>query len=284
MEKIDQKKIALITGASHGIGFELTRKMLGEGWQVIAMNRSDFPKDDLEIQESINKNLLRVYKADLADFNSLKQGIEQIKEKENKIDVLFNNAGGSFPELIYSKQGRELHYELHTVVPYIIFRELKGLLLKGELKTVINTSSNALKYVKHFTPGTLGNPKIFKKLFGPYANSKLALSLWTKEIAMKISSDDIKIRSADPGSNNTTRKGKISGIPFYIKPLRKFFFSHPSKGALLLYEAALSESTKDLSGVFLVKNKITDLKFGEQGPNVLENVDFIYNNDFKTKA
>ena len=47
MNKNPREHIALITGASAGIGLELTRKLLSEDWQVIALNRSDFPAEDV---------------------------------------------------------------------------------------------------------------------------------------------------------------------------------------------------------------------------------------------
>ncbi|MEM5595011.1 hypothetical protein AAHH67_30880 [Niallia circulans] len=46
--------------------------MLAEGSQVIALIRSSFSKDDLFIQSKITTGQLRIYKADLSDFNSLK--------------------------------------------------------------------------------------------------------------------------------------------------------------------------------------------------------------------
>ncbi|MDQ0271160.1 NAD(P)-dependent dehydrogenase (short-subunit alcohol dehydrogenase family) [Cytobacillus purgationiresistens] len=68
MNTNQRENIALITGASNGIGLELTRKLLSEGWQVVALNRSDFPADDMRIQKAINSGSLRIYKiADLAD-------------------------------------------------------------------------------------------------------------------------------------------------------------------------------------------------------------------------
>lgn len=103
----------------------------------------------------------------MSDFTSLWAALEQIKNNEQKIDLLFNNAGGSFPELMYSKQGRELHYELQTVVPYIITMELKTLLKNGTLKRVVHTSTNAFNTMKQFDPETLDSPAQYKMLFGP---------------------------------------------------------------------------------------------------------------------
>jgi NAD(P)-dependent dehydrogenase (short-subunit alcohol dehydrogenase family) len=263
-----------LTGASNGIGLELTRKMLAEGWQIIALIRSGFPEDDTLIRESLSTRQLRIYKADLTDFDSLRHALNQIKVEEEKIDLLFNNAGGSIAELSFSKQGREKHFELQTVVPYIIFMELKEHLQRGTLKTVVNTSTNAFKFLSQFDPGTLEHPTVFKKLYGPYAASKLALSLWTQEIAPLIATEGIKIRSVDPGGNNTMRKGKNSGLPFYMKPIIKLFFPHPSQGASLLYEAAMGEH-RELTGVFFVKGQVRELKFVEQGRKVLEKVSAI---------
>lgn len=274
------ENIALITGASNGIGLELTRKLLSKGWQVIAVNRSNFPEDDTRIQQAVMNGSLRIYKtADITDYASLRTTLEDIKDKEQRIDILFNNAGGSFPELSYSKQGHEKHYELLTVVPYIILMELKELLINSRLKTVINTSSSALKFTKDFNIEILERPQTFRKLLGPYATSKLALSLWTQSIAPQLAKDGIKIRSVDPGGNNTLRKGKNSGLPLVVKWLMKLFFSPPTHGANQLYEGALGDHRNE-TGIFVLKGQVTDLKFKDQAWNVLERIHAIYKYEY----
>lgn len=272
-------RTALITGANNGIGLELTRKLLNDGWQVIALIRSTFPEDDTSIKEAVRNKQLRFYKAELTDFDSLQLALKQITAEVDKIDLMFNNAGGSLPELSYSKQGREKQFELHTVVPYVILMALKEKLLRGSMKTVINTSTSAFKYLKEFAPDKLERPEVFVKLYGSYATSKLALSLWTGELAPMLAAEGIKLLSVDPGANNTLRKGKKSGIPIYLKPLMKFFFAPPTKGATLLYEAAL-QADKYSSGVFLVNGNVRELKFLEQGPKILEKVNAIYEREF----
>lgn len=274
------ENIALITGASAGIGLELARKLLAENWQVIALNRSNLPEDDTKLQQAVTNGRLRIYKTtDLTDYASLSRALQEIKGKEQRIDVLFNNAGGTFSELSYSKQGREKHYELLTVVPYVILMELKVLLNNGSLKTVINTSSSALKYVKELSIETLESPKTFRKLLGPYATSKLALSLWTQAIAPELAKEGIKIRSVDPGGNNTLRKGKESGLPLVVQLLMKLFFSSPAHGANLLYEGAIGEHRNE-TGVFLLKGQPGELKFQDQARRVLERIYEIYEHDF----
>lgn len=280
MSKNQREHIAVITGASNGIGLALTRKMLSENWQVVTLNRSDFPADDRFLQNHLKDGRLRAYKVkDLTDYGSLRHSLEEIKSKEQRIDILFNNAGGGLSELRYSKQGRELHYELLTVVPFIILMELKELLKNGSLKTVINTSSQVFRFTKEFTIEKLEHPKTFRKMYGPYATSKLALSLWTQAVAPQLAMEGIKIRSVDPGINNTLRKGKDSGLTAGFELFMKFFSSPPTHGANLLYEGALGKNSNE-TGVFLFKDRIAGLKFTEHAQRVLEKISDIYSHEF----
>ncbi|GFN32911.1 SDR family NAD(P)-dependent oxidoreductase [Paenibacillus xylaniclasticus] len=273
-------RTAFITGASSGIGLELARRLLSEGWHVVALNRSAIWADEGPIQQAVRSGSLREYRADMTDFRELKRALTAIQGSETRIDALFNNAGGSLAELHYSRQGREMHYELQTVAPYIIFMELKELLLRGTHRTVINTSSGAFATLRSFDPDTLERPAKFRKLFGPYASTKLALSLWTQAIAPHVEPEGITIRSADPGGNNTARKGRRSGLPFYLKPIMKYMFAPPSKGASLLYDAAFGPYSS-LNGAFLQKGRPAKLKYTEHMNRVLEKVDAIYKEEYK---
>ncbi|MDO3411574.1 SDR family NAD(P)-dependent oxidoreductase [Saccharibacillus sp. CPCC 101409] len=274
----NRDSIALVTGANNGIGLELTRRLLGEGWQVAVLIRSNFADGDEIVQSALREGRLRIYRAELTDFAQLRAALERIKQEEPKLDVVFNNAGGSLAELSFSPQGREMHYELQTVVPYIVYRELKDLLLRGSLRTVIGTSSNAFNFVKTFDPDKLPHPSTFKQLTGAYAESKLALSLWTRALASREASDGIKLRSADPGPNNTVRKGKKSGLPFPVNYLMRFF-PGPAQGASRLYEAAFGPY-RDKAGVLIDKKGIVDLRFAEHAQRVLDNVDRVYREEF----
>ncbi len=275
----EKNKVALITGASHGIGLALTRRLLAEGWQVAVLNRSAMPEAGSLIRDNLRTGRLRAYQAELTDFASVRQAVDRIRAAETKLDVLFNNAGGSFPELRYSKQGRELHYELHAVVPYILTMELKDLLARGTHRTVVNTSSNVIKMVKRLSLAELERPSSFRMLLGPYASSKLAMSLWTQEAAAALAREGIVIRSADPGGNNTVRKDKPSGLPFFVQLLMRLFFPGPERGASLLYEAAFGDHGGK-TGIFLLKNRETGLKFAEQGPAIMASIQQIYANEY----
>lgn len=273
-----KKKIALVTGANSGIGLELTKKLIENDWEVVALIRSGFPEEEQELQQKIHQRIIRIYRTDLSDFTKLKSALEQIKELEPKLDALFNNAGGSFPELLFSPQGRELHYEVQTVVPYIITMELLVLLKKGSPGIVIQTSSDAFRFRKTFEPEELAKPKKFQKLTGPYTSTKLAITLWTHALAPKLKKEGITIISVDPGNNNTMRKGRNGGLPLLIQPFIRFFGPHPSVGAGRLF-AGLERSPED-AGLYFSKGKAIEYKFKQHASQVLFQVGTIYEKEF----
>ncbi|MFP9130385.1 SDR family NAD(P)-dependent oxidoreductase [Niallia sp. BSM11] len=273
-----QKRTALVTGANSGIGLELTKKLVENGWEVAALIRSEFPEEELELQQKIRQQDIRIYTADLSDFTKLKSALRQIKENEPKLDALFNNAGGSFPNLLFSPQGRELHYELQTVVPFIITMELLDLLKKGSPGIVIQTSSEAFKFKRSFVPEELANPPKFQKLIGPYATTKLAITLWTYALAPELKREGVTIISVDPGNNNTMRKGRNGGLPLIIQPFIHLFGPHPSIGASHLF-SGLNRSPEE-AGLYISKGKPASFKFKQHGSQVLRQVQSVYEKEY----
>lgn len=155
--------------------------------------------------------------------------------------------------------------------------EMKDLIMNGHEKTIINTSSNILLTVKNFDLQLLEKPMKFKKLFGTYAFSKLALSLWTKELSETMEIEGIEVRSACPGGNRT-KMTSSDGMPFVLKLLAKFAFSHPSKGAQKLYDAYAS--FKGVTGKFIKDGRITPIKFPENSKLIINRIDHIYKTEF----
>lgn len=266
----------LVTGANSGVGLTLTRRLLADGGEVIALIRSDFEPEPA-LQTALAAGQLRSYRADFADFASLRQALAEIRSHESSIDVLFNNAAGGFGQIQTTSEGHEAHFQINTLVPYIILAALEDLLERGKLKTVINTSSNALLFVRDFSLDLLEHPRVYKPLTGPYGASKMALSLWTEAIAPELALKQIEIRSACPGPNRTKMTAG-PGMPRLLLLLRGLIFKAPEHGAQRLYEAAFGHPGS--SGVFLNKNRSTELRFSKLAPAVLQRVKALYVKDF----
>lgn len=260
-------KVALVTGARTGIGLELTKRLLAEGWQVAALVRAPLAAEGV-VARAAEEGRLRTYLADISDFAALRRAAGEIAAREPVIDVLFNNAGVSPERALLSPQGRELCFDVNTVAPFILARALTPPLAASGQGRIVNTSSNSLLSVKRFDPARLAHPAgRYRKLFGPYARSKLALSLWTEAAAADFAAKGVSILSACPGPNKSPMTA-ASGMPWALKMIGKLAFHHPSTGAARLHAAAFTEPPAP-DGSFLIKNKPRDLPFREKAAEVL---------------
>ncbi len=172
---------------------------------------------------------------------------------------LFNNAGVLLGEKIFSPQQNEMHYEVNTLAPYLLTTSLHPALMNAGEALVINTVTDGLNMMRKLKAEELINPVKFKKLFGAYLQSKLALALLMNDLADKWKPQKIRILNVAPGGNKT-KLSAGSGMPSLFKPIVKLFYKHAAVGAGLLYKAAFEDAFKKETGVFIQKNKIETLK------------------------
>ncbi|MBX3197085.1 MAG: SDR family oxidoreductase [Labilithrix sp.] len=256
----------MVTGASSGVGLELTKKLLEADVHVCALTRSPLP-DDPVVSAALERGQLESVTGDLSLTASREGALASVATRHATLDAIFNVAGVSLGAPEITPQGREIHFEVNTVAPFVVLHRLRPLLARGDEKLVVNVSSNAALSVKDFDPKKLARPTSFKKLLGPYAASKLALSQWSHAIAPELARDGLRVLSVCPGPNKTPMTAG-DGMPFWLLPFRPFMFSHPSKGAARLWEAAF-ESRSLSSGTFVVKGKATSIPFADEAAEVL---------------
>lgn len=96
------QKVAIVTGASRGIGRECAKKLARENIRVIAnYNKSEEPAKSLQ-EELKNEGIeIDIFKADVSKREEVKQMIEYVLNKYKKIDILVNNARNITSEAIY---------------------------------------------------------------------------------------------------------------------------------------------------------------------------------------
>ena len=239
-------RTAVVTGAGSGIGLELTRRLVREGWSVAALVRSpvleDTASDDSVLAPALDSGRLRVYRGELSDQASRSAVVGELAAREPSVDVLFNNAGASTGSPQYSAQGRELHYEVNTLAPHVL---TTGLLenLAAAGGRVVNTTSNTILALRRFDPATLAHPAgRFRRIIGPYAASKLALTLCSHALAPALRRRDVSILAVTPGTNATPLV-RGPGMPATLRLLTMPLAKPPSHGAALLIGAATGSYT-----------------------------------------
>jgi NAD(P)-dependent dehydrogenase (short-subunit alcohol dehydrogenase family) len=209
------KKIALITGASKGLGFETALQLGKKGFTVIVTARTQQKSDEaatklktkdidaLGVQLDVNSS---------KDINSL---VSFLTERFGKLDVLVNNAGvqldfpgfmpGNSTETI-SMEILKQTFETNFFAPIALTQKLLPLLKKSDAGRIVNVSSIMGSLALHEDEGS---PIYGIKLLA-YNSSKTALNQFTLHLAEALKDTLIKVNSAHPGWVKTDLGGEYA--------------------------------------------------------------------------
>lgn len=250
------QKTILITGSTDGIGKLAAIKLAGDGHAVYVHGR-DSEKLHSVISEikSITKNVnVDGFTADFSDLDAVKQMADQINKDLPKIDILINNAG-IFKSLDHNKQGLEIRFLVNYLAPYLLTGKVIPLLNKGTDPRIINLSSAAQSCVSHEALSGKANLSQAEA----YAQSKLALTMWSFHLAQEL--PGIAVIAVNPGSLlNTKMAAEAYGR----------HWSSADKGADILYDLAVSEAYKGITGKYFDNDKEN---FGPAHPDAYSKTD-----------
>jgi NAD(P)-dependent dehydrogenase (short-subunit alcohol dehydrogenase family) len=190
------KKIILITGATDGIGLETAKFLASNGHDLIIHGRNIEKLNSVIklLTEIPNVGSIQGYIADLSVFSDVKKLVNSIKNEHKNLDVLINNAGVFKTNNSITPDGLDVRFVVNTISPYILAQELLNLL--GESGRIINLSSAAQSSVN--IQALMGKVKLND--MEAYAQSKLAITMWSKVLAEKIVNKGPTIIAVNPGS------------------------------------------------------------------------------------
>ena len=199
-----EKKLAVITGADGGMGTEITRAVASAGYRVIMaccnLVRAA-EKRNLLMAETGNADI-EVQFIDLASLASVASFARKMVERGEQITLLMNNAGTMETGLHITEDGLERTVSVNYVGPYLLTRKL--LPLMGAGSRIVNMVSctyaiGKLDFPDFFLRGRKGS---FWRI-PIYSNTKLALTLFTLELAARVRERGIVVNAADPGIVST---------------------------------------------------------------------------------
>ncbi len=255
--------LVVITGASSGIGAALARLHADDGWDVVMVNRSmerSRPVVDGIIAEAPGSSV-EVVEADLADHDSITAAATTLRQR-GQIDRFVNNAGVLMGERVSSRHGVEMHAQVNTLAPYLFGRLLHPVIEGGTMALV---TTGGISQAKSLAVDELADPPTFKKLFGPYVQSKLAATAIMNAFAHQYPA--ITFRSVEPGAVKTPMT-RGAGMPRWLVPIRNLFFASPEKGARKVYDGIGATGPDYPNGTYVQGGKPRPLPAGASDPAV----------------
>lgn len=214
-------KLAIITGADGGMGTEITRAVALAGYRVIMACyrplKAKVVRDELMVETG--NTFLEVMGVDMSSLSSVASFSETILERGEPISLLMNNAGTMAGERIVTEDGLERTVSVNYVAPYLLTRKL--LPLMGAGSRIVNMVSctyaiGHLDFPDFFLHGKKGR---FWRI-PIYSNTKLALILFTMDLASRIRDRGIVVNAADPGIVSTN----IIRMHLWFDPLTDILF------------------------------------------------------------
>lgn len=235
-------KRIIVTGASHGIGFEAARVLVSKGAEIVlaVRNLEKGEKAAATITAVNGHNPVSVMHLDLADLGSVRKFAEDYSARYKRLDVLINNAGVMIPPYSRTKDGFELQFGTNHLGHFALTSHLLPLLQATPLSRVVSLSSIAARRARiHFDnlDGSKGySPMKF------YRQSKLANLLFAIELQNRLEragSSTISV-ACHPGISVTNLLSRGSGkeTGTIMKALMGIVAQPASMGALPTLYAA----------------------------------------------
>ncbi len=183
----DDQKVAIVTGAGRGIGLEITRRLLGMGMTVVAVDLKDELLSELPGQLGEPGEKLVCKKLDVTDSEGFAALVDEIAEKYERIDVLVNNAGITRDNLLMriSDEDWQAVLKVNLTSAFIGTRAVARYMVRQRTGSIINLTSYS---------GLEGN-----RGQANYSASKAGLIGLTKTTAKELASKNIRCNAVAPG-------------------------------------------------------------------------------------
>jgi NAD(P)-dependent dehydrogenase (short-subunit alcohol dehydrogenase family) len=252
-------KVVVITGSNTGIGFETAVGVAAlEATTVLACrNRDKAEAAAKEVTRRTWNDEVHVVDLDLADLASVKKAADEILNRWDRLDVLVNNAGGTWSERRVTAQGFEYTFGVNHLGHFYLTNLLLERLRTSAPARVVSVTSMG----HHFARGgmrfdDLQSEKHYQGM-DAYCRSKLANVLFVRELARRLAGSGVTANAAHPGwvrsrfgMDGDTTAGTSVGMII----LRPFQIS-PASGARTSILLATAPEVEGETGMYWVRRK-----------------------------
>ncbi len=196
----ENRKTAIITGSSRGIGAAIALRLARDGFNIALndLNESMFENNDIKEKITAQGVEAEIFCADVSKYDRCEAMVKAVKERFGSIDVLINNAGITRDGLM-ARMSEEQYDTVIAVNQKSVFNMLKlagNVMIRQKQGKIVNLASVA---------GLYGNPGQIN-----YSASKAAIIGMTKTAAKELGSRNINVNAVAPGFISTPMTDKLT--------------------------------------------------------------------------
>ncbi|RLN97893.1 hypothetical protein BBJ28_00014600, partial [Nothophytophthora sp. Chile5] len=205
-------KLAVVTGANSGIGYEAALELARKGAHVVLACRSEAKGREAEanirelIASTAGAGTVEYMQLDVSDLSSVKTFAEEFKQTHDRLDVLINNAGVLGGPYTLSVDGYERQFATNHLGPFALTAQLFDVLKQSAPSRVVNVSSALARQVKSFDEDEMMPTEKTYSQFQAYKTTKLCNLLFTMELSRRMEAGEVKgvaVVACHPGLTTT---------------------------------------------------------------------------------
>lgn len=262
-----QGKICMITGANSGIGKATALGLAQMGATVVLVSRDRARGEEAqkEIKAKSGNDAIDLLLADLSSQQSIRQLVEDFKQRYTRLHVLINNAGVFALTWRETVDGLEMSFAVNVLAPFLLTNLLLDVIKASAPARIVNVSSNQQE-ANHLKLDDLQLEKSYRPMRA-YAQSKLAVVLFTYELARRLEGTGVTANCLHPGfvATNIAQRDLVLPARLATKLIFRFGTS-PEKGAKTSLYLATSLDVEGVTGKYFEKSvprKSTPLSYDE---------------------
>ena len=195
-----QEKIALVTGATRGIGLETVRQLAETGVHVLLAGRNRDRAVEAALALQAKGLSVEAIALDVTDASSIASAALQVETRHGRLDILVNNAGILLDDPVQKVSGQSLEtwrktFDTNVFGVIATTQAFLPLLRKSAAGRIVNVSSLLGSNTLHSDPAS----PIYDFKVPAYNVSKSAVNAWTVQLAHELKDSTIKVNTIHPG-------------------------------------------------------------------------------------